>query len=58
MNGINMPGNYNFTSLLSRAIGSTCAVAGGLCAGMQETMGSIGAAIAAVVLYIPIPAFQ
>ena len=53
-----MPGNFNISSCLIRSIGSVCAVAGGLCAGMQETMGSIGAAVAAVVLYLPIPAFQ
>ena len=53
-----MPGNYNIVSCLSRAVGSVCAVAGGLCAGMQETMGSVGAAVAAIVLYLPIPAFQ
>jgi hypothetical protein len=57
MNGINMPGNYNIVSCLTRAVGSVCAVAGGLCAGMQETMGSVGAAVAAIVLYLPIPAF-
>jgi len=53
LNGVNMEGFLKISTLITKVIGVTLAVAGKLCVGKEGPLAHIGAIVGASILYIP-----
>ena len=57
LNGVNAGGAINISSLITKAVGTSFSLIGGLCVGKEGPLAHIGAISGWVIPYIPIKAF-
>ena len=55
MNGVNYPSVIGFQTFVTKIIGNTLAVSGGLCIGKEGPLAHIGANIGVITAYLPLP---